>query len=338
MSIRKSSSIAALLVLLASALPELSMAQQARLKRPGVASGPTVVRLSITIIDVFAINDADESFVADFVVLMSWRDERLVWEEETDVSSMVRNLEDVWNPGMVIVNGFGLSTGFPEVVEVQPDGTVHYLQRYQGTLSGAFDLRDFPADLQQLPVRLVFVGHSAQDISPELDLAGSVMLASAAVSGWTIRLAESNVERLMLDENRAFVGYTFYVEAQREAGYFVWTMMVPLTLIVMMAWMVFWIDPSYLPAQIGLSTAAVFSLIAYRTALRLALPAVSYMTKADIFVLGATVLVFGALAHAVGTGRLAKSGREELARIFDRWTRWIYVFLFAATIAAALLW
>ena len=335
MSFNKSFPVLLLLVLL---VPEPLVAQQVRMTRPGAASGPTEIRLSITVIDILAINDADESFVADFAVSMTWLDERLAWEEETDISTVVYGLEDVWNPRMVIVNDHGLSAGFPVVVEVEADGTVRYLQRYQGALSAAFDLRDFPGDLQRLPVRLTFIGQSPQDISPELDLAGSGMLESAAVTGWTIRLAGSNVDPLVLGENEAFAGATFYVEAQREASYVVWTMMLPLTLIVLMAWMVFWIDPSYLPSQIGLSTASVFSIIAYRTALRLALPAVSYMTKADIFVLGATVLVFGALVHAVGTGRLAKTGREELARTLDRWIRWVYVFLFAATIAAAVLW
>ncbi len=338
MSLRKNLPIPAALVLLTLALPEPLMAQKAQMRRPGAASGPTEVLLSIIVVDVFAINDAEESFVADFAVSMSWRDERLAWEEETEISTVEYGLEEVWNPGMVIVNGRGLSNGFPEVVEVEPDGTVHYLQRYQGALSAAFDLRDFPDDRQRLPVRLVFVGHSPQDLRPKLDQGGSSMLESAVVRGWRIRLVESSVDPVMRDENRALAGYTFNIVAQREAAYFIWTMMLPLTLIVLMAWMVFWIDPSFLPSQIGLSTASVFSLIAYRTALRLALPAVTYMTKADIFILGTTVLVFGALAHAVGTGRLAKTGREELARSIERWVRWVYVFLFAVTIAAAILW
>ena len=327
------SSALTLLVVLAA---EPLMAQQVRVARPGAADGPTEVRLSIVVVDLFSINDADETFAVDFAISASWRDERLA--RESEASTVTYGLNDVWNPGIVVVNGQDLSGGFPEVVEVEPDGTVHYLQRFQGTLSATFDLIDFPSDLQRLPIRVAFVGHSPEDIDPGLDAAGSGMLETAAVSGWQIRLAHSSVDPLILNEGAGLAGFTFYIEAQREAAYFIWTMMLPLTLIVLMAWMVFWIDPSFLPSQVGLSTAAVFSLIAYRTALRLALPAVSYMTKADIFVLGSTVLVFSALAHAVGTGRLAKTGREELARTLDRWVRWIYLLLFAATIAAAIAW
>jgi len=121
-------------------------------------------------------------------------------------------------------------------------------------------------------------------------------------------------------------------------GYFLWTMAVPLALIMFMAWTVFWIDPNFLPSQVGVATASVFSLIAYRTALRLSLPKVSYMTRADIFILGATLLVFGALAMAIATGRLAKSGREEVALRVDRWGRWVYLGLLAVLVVVARNW
>ncbi len=107
MSLRKNLPIPAALVLLTLALPEPLMAQKAQMRRPGAASGPTEVLLSIVVVDVFAINDAEESFVADFAVSMSWRDERLAWEEETEISTVEYGLEEVWNPGMVIVNGRG---------------------------------------------------------------------------------------------------------------------------------------------------------------------------------------------------------------------------------------
>ena len=313
-------------------------AQQAQWVRPGAASGPTTVELSIVVLNVMAINDVDESFTADFVVSAKWRDERLAWERESDVSAMTYALEDAWDPTMLISNERNLRAEFPKELKVSPDGAVEYLQRFRGELSASLQLHDFPADIQRLPIRIVFVGHSPEELRLEVDQESTAMLESAGLSGWTIDLAASRLDPLVVDNDETLAGVTFYIEARRDSGYFVLTMMVPLTFIVLMAWMVFWIDPSLLPSQIGLSTASVFSLIAYRTALRVALPMVSYMTKADIFILGATVLVFGALAYAIATGHLAKTGREKLARRLDRSARWIYLVLLAATIAATFAW
>ena len=59
------------------------------------------------------------------------------------------------------------------------------------------------------------------------------------------------------------------------------------------------------------------------------LPPVSYMTRADQFLFGATLLVFLALGEAVATGGMAKNGQEAFAKKVDRQARWIYAVAFA---------
>ena len=99
-----------------------------------------------------------------------------------------------------------------------------------------------------------------------------------------------------------------------------------------MAWSVFWIDPSQIGAQIGLSTATVFTLVAYRFSLGYLVPRVSYFTRMDTFVFLSTLLVFLALAGAVTTAKFAFDGKQHLAKRVDRWFRVIYLILFAIII------
>ena len=80
--------------------------------------------------------------------------------------------------------------------------------------------------------------------------------------------------------------------------------------------------------QIGVSTAAVFALIAFQLALNNAFPRVAYLTRADIYVLGSTLLVFIALAESIWTGRLARKGQIELAHRIDVAARSVYAILF----------
>ncbi len=118
--------------------------------------------------------------------------------------------------------------------------------------------------------------------------------------------------------------------AKRNAGFHFWKVLVPLAMIVAMAWAVFWIDPEQLAPQMGVSTASVLTLIAFQFSLGYLLPRVSYLTRADRFVLGASTLVFLALAEAILSSRLAAAGRIELALRMDRHSRWIYPVLFLA--------
>jgi len=96
-------------------------------------------------------------------------------------------------------------------------------------------------------------------------------------------------------------------------------------LIVLMAWAVFWIDPSQIGPQIGLSTATIFTLIAYRFAIALQLPRVSYLTKLDYFILLLTIMVFLALGEAVAASKISYDGNKELARNIDKYSRVIYI-------------
>ncbi len=94
-----------------------------------------------------------------------------------------------------------------------------------------------------------------------------------------------------------------HLNAEREAGFFVTKVIVPLGLIVFMAATVFWVDPENIGPQLGTSTASVLTLIAFQFSLVRMLPPVSYLTRIDLFVLGAMILVFMTLAEAIYTSR-----------------------------------
>jgi hypothetical protein len=53
------------------------------------------------------------------------------------------------------------------------------------------------------------------------------------------------------------------------------------------------------PSRIGLAATSMLTLIAYRFAMSSVLPPIAYLTRLDVFMIGASVLVFWALATAV---------------------------------------
>ena len=109
-----------------------------------------------------------------------------------------------------------------------------------------------------------------------------------------------------------------------------------MSLIVFMAWTAFWIQPELVPPRIAISTASIFSLIAFGFSIRLGLPQVSYLTRSDMFVLGCTLLVFVALGVAVIGSRWANAERLEQAVRLNAYARWIYVLSFGAVVLLAL--
>jgi hypothetical protein len=296
--------------------------------RPDPEGVPTRVSLGFLFADVSKIDDLNQEFTADIFFQMRWSDSRLALPEGvTEPVERVLPSDALWNPAPGVLNRREITFMLPDQVSVAPDGTVTYMQRVYGTFATRMDLRAFPADTQSLPIHMVSYVYSPEEVLFEIEpLSG--LLEEPSAAGWDIETGEPERRPLRVGgEDQTFAAVTFRLSAERETAYYLLTMVLPLLFIGLMAWSVFWIDPSLLPPQVGISTAAVFSLIAFRFSLKLSLPRLSYLTMADWFVLAVTVLVFTAFANVIVVGRLAKTDRHELAIRIQSWGRWSYLML-----------
>jgi len=151
---------------LAAPASGLPVQQDATLTRPTAAAGPTEVRVGMYVIDIERIDNARQQYAVDFVVDLLWSDPRLA------AAPGRRSINEVWHPQAILFNQRGLQTLLPEMVEVEPDGSVRYLQRYYGSLAAPLDLRDFPFDIQALPITIVSVVYGPDHVrfafAPEL--------------------------------------------------------------------------------------------------------------------------------------------------------------------------
>src|SRR4029077_9834789 len=89
-----------------------------------------------------------------------------------------------------------------------------------------------------------------------------------------------------------FARFDVDLDLERNWGYYAWKLGLPLTLIVLMAYGVYFIPASAVAQQIGLGMTYMLTLIAYMLALGGGLPKISYLTRADRFFVGSAVLVF----------------------------------------------
>jgi hypothetical protein len=221
----------------------------------------------------------------------------------------------------------------PRTAEVDDLGNVRHQQRLIGELAVDLNFAEFPFDRQYLPVDFVSYASSVGDInfSGHSEKAGDD--SSFGIEGWELTILEPKIGEYQIPgQRRPNPRLTFVIGAERDSGYFLLTMFLPMALIILMAWSVFWLPPDIIPARIGISTASIFSFVAFGFTVRSNLPEVSYMTRADIFVTGCTVLVFLALGVAIAGSRLANTERMDEALRISAVARWAYLLLFALVI------
>jgi len=311
----------ALLFAVATPLTAQGLPGQISPERPEPDAGPTKVFVGLYVLDISKINDVDQSMTADFALRVRWRDPRLATDKPG-----VRTFEvqDIWTPRLTVVNSRRLWKTWPDTVDVDQDGNVQFRQRFFGTLTARLDLHDFPFDRNTVTIELLTAGATPDEVALVLDesvtgRASDFSLVDAAIGPGTVTtgtyfFAPGNVDLPSL---------TYSFEVRRYAAYYLWKIILPLTIIVFMSWLVFWIDPKQFGPQVGLAATAVLTLIAYRFLLGSLVPRISYLTRLDIFIMGATVLVFLGMVEAVTSARIAQKN-ERRARRLDRLSRVVF--------------
>jgi hypothetical protein len=224
----------------------------------------------------------------------------------------------------------------PDSVEVEPDGTLTYRQLYAGAFTQPLRLQSFPFDRQTFRVQLVAVRYQSNEIMfvPDqvwirdgLKGAGGIS-PSVTLPDWTIEKSELKPLVYALAPHHQYSSYAFEFTASRNVQHYLLKVILPLVLIVIMSWAVFWIDPINASAQVSIAMTSMLTLIAYRFAIDSQLPLLPYMTRLDVFILASTLLVFFSLIEVVATIILDNTQKKKRAVRIDRYCRVIFPAIF----------
>lgn len=300
--------------------------------RPPSDGGPTRVGAAMFVNDITGLDDADQSFTTDVYFILQWTDPRLADPGRGSALALCElPFDRLWNPSLQFDLVRGIDRYYQDLVSLDAEGTITHAQRLYMQIAAPMDLRDFPFDRHTLVVSASPVYLSTNEMVLEVIEGFVGREPSMSLNGWQVGEVSAEVaaefrERLGI-ELSFFRGF---IQIRRESAFYFWKSFLPLTLIVFMSWAVFWIDPSQIGPQIGISATSMLTLIAYLFALAGILPRISYLTRADQFVLSAATLIFLALVESLTASFLARQGKTDTANRLDWWSRRVFPSAFAA--------
>lgn len=292
------------------------------------------VTVSCFFIDVLDISAPNKSFNADLVLEYQWNDPRLAKRSE---SGQEFSEDELWQPEILITNLGDAEEEWETELEVLEAGTVRIIRRWSGNFTTKFDLREFPKDTQELDVHLLARNEAETSIrlNPNTDRSGRA--ESFSVTNWKVgELQILEAPYSPSGDLKTLSGIRFQLSAQRYIGYYVGTIMATTTIIVCMAWLVFWIDPSALNPRVSISVTSMLTLIAHRFVIQRELPNLPYLTSMDVFLLGCTALILVGLAMVVYVINIDALGDRERARKVNKIFRYLYPIPFLALLFIAL--
>jgi hypothetical protein len=287
---------------------------------------PRQVKTAIFIVDVRDIDGARQNFSGDVLIRLRWKDETLASGQNRFLP-----LSAAWHPNVQIVNRISVQTTLPEGVEVDQQGNVIYRQRFIGQFGCTMDLREFPFDQQEFPIRLVAVGFSPEKVEFISD-PDPVIISKFSITDWKILSSNKKNETYNVPAGIQLAGFTATFTAKRYFQYFFVQMVIPIALILGMAGIAFWLDITNPGPRISISITSMLTIVAYRLLLANFTPRLSYLTRLDFFVFSSTLLVFLSLVTVVVISRLMLHQKEALALKLDTNARWILPLLFLGVV------
>lgn len=155
-----------------------------------------------------------------------------------------------------------------------------------------FKLKSFPFDRQVISIQIIAEGTYAPYVSLDIDHYSeqniSKYIKDVNIPGWNV-IGYNFV-------NRLYQPPTFFVDSyspslklnivvQRSYEFYIFKIIIPILLILMICWSVLWIDPKEIESRLTITIVCLLSLIAYNFVIEKDLPKLSYLTIMDYLIL-----------------------------------------------------
>jgi len=329
----------ALVAMLWGALPAGAAPPQGDpLLTPPAPPGKRVkVSVGLHIINLASIDEVKEQFEIDGYLMARWNDPRLVFMPTTP-DDIKRNYKqgEVWIPYFEMVNGVSPHERYDLSIQGEPDGSVNYVERFHAVLSSKFQLRRFPFDSQEL---LVVIHPFLRQVNEvEYNIYNRGVWASqeftqySSLAQWNMLGIESLVGISHLYGGNESPEVRFTISVQRRYNFYIWKVFLPLLLMVLLSWAVFWVEAHDLSNQVQIAITTILTVIAFAFAISATMPRVPYLTYIDAFFLTCYVFVFLAIVELMAVHLAHRRDRAtDLGIRIQLIARWAVPLLFVIT-------
>ena len=318
---------------------------------PPSNDGPTVVRAVFQLQDIVEINDEAETFQFTGVLTLTWQDRRQAFDPEKEQvqekiyqgNYQFNEVSPSWYPQVVLANESGMYESYGVLLRVLPDGTSTLIQTVSAIAEANFIMRRYPFDEQRLEVVFQMIGFDSSEVA--FEVAPSPVDSSwrnVQISQWEL----VGIGNSAGQQNAPYAGkrgtsstFTIGMEVQRKPLFVVRLVAIPLALIVLLSWSVFWMERSSLADRISVSFVGILTAVAYQTMMSGTLPHISYFSLMNAFVNLSFMMMCATVVVNLVVGTYDKQGKLAIGDLIDYHCRWIFplVYIFLILLAAVVL-
>ncbi|GAB4270323.1 MAG TPA: hypothetical protein DIU37_02310 [Opitutae bacterium] len=293
---------------------------------------PIEVHVGIYLQNIREINESQENFHARAYIHAQWKDPRLAFdskktglkEKSYDEFNSNKVLAEIWWPSLILSNALEKPVIEKQRVSIFPDGSVFLERMVDALLYSPLYLQKFPFDSQTLAVKIQsYYGNNTVKIVPKKDQID--WNPHLNTPGWTIENITSTISQDKIAWSpKSFDILSIGLNIKRDPYFFLWRLVLPLVLLVVMTWSIFWMDGERLNDRIKVCSYGFLTSVTFSLAVSTMLPKVSYLTFLDKILIGTYIYIMLAAIESSLRHIFSRNGREELAYKIDYWCRPIF--------------
>lgn len=251
---------------------------------------PTVTDVKFHVDEISEIDVVENSFNMIGYMELNWEDPRLKFDvqvEGTPEKVYIRDeaeekLDSIWWPDIEFINALQKREIKNSYLSIMHTGKIVYKEKFSVVLAGEFDLFRFPFDSQKLEVEIESFSWPAHSLEFHTENSHFTFRDEFHIPEWKIEEIETEIVQKKRPQNEAkFYELEVNIELKREAGYYLWKVMLPMIVIVIVLMFVFLIDPTDLGDRLQVSFIGILTVVAYQFVIADKLPNIPYFTLAD---------------------------------------------------------
>lgn len=320
----------------ASVVTSTAPAQEFLLGPPN-SGGPTIVAVGFYLTDLVEIDEENETFEFEGVLTLKWRDERQAFDPaETGVGEKIyqgdyqfSELFTGWWPQLVLANESGGYDRQGVLLRIRPDGSITYVEEMDAVAEVRMSLRRFPFDRQEFEAIFEVLGFDKNEVALVADPATTGSEGHGVnVAQW--RLIDIDVGGREYDPAYgdghvgAISAAVVSIEVARRPGFVLRVIVVPLMLLVMLSWSVFWMDRESLGDRMDISFIGILTVVAFQIVVSDSLPRISYFTLMSAFLYLNYLMLVAAVLVNLTVGTMDRAGSPAKGDRVDRASRWVF--------------
>merc|ERR1711970_468214 len=273
--------------------------------RPNYGGIPVTVGVSLYILSMSELSEANMDFTFDMYFRQFWHDPRLAFEQRPTLNKLVLGSEfmkNIWVPDTFFVNEkkshYHQATTDNQFLRIMYTGNILKSVRLTVKASCPLDLQYFPMDSQMCSLEIESFGYTMSDIKyrwedgeNSVQMSPDVSLPEFKVLGHRQRFIEAS---LSSGNYSRLIGDVVFV---RSVGPYVIQVYLPMALMVMMSWLALWLRE--VTARVGLCMITILSVIIIIISIHSSLPRISYYTAIDVYFYLCFLSIFAILIESV---------------------------------------